>query len=285
MRAQKLFGYIILHEIPKKEVQIDLAKFEIKGGFRGFAEVLPGNHFINIKINKEKKVGFWCFVKPNDVVIRIYDNQSEIFVECDPKEEETIKEMALSGIMNQNLIPVNLRSQELAIQWKKLTNHMFIDAFPYKFHFENPMNPPTNVTPDEMSHWFMNEFKSRFELAFYDSHAGEIESFLEEFQFAFVKYLVEQKDQIALSRWFHLLTALKGAGENSITKEPELFAEFSDIIIEQFNNFSDQFLLSQTKLIEGFDNLLEDLKDSGIEILINKSKSLEKYLKSRGIKL
>ena len=38
----KMFGYIILRDIPKYNAQLDLSIYEIKGGFRGFAEIPPG---------------------------------------------------------------------------------------------------------------------------------------------------------------------------------------------------------------------------------------------------
>ncbi|MHA1684395.1 MAG: hypothetical protein ACTSUE_25890, partial [Promethearchaeota archaeon] len=43
-----VFGYIILRDIPKKEVQLDLALYKIQGGFRGFALVPPGLHFVKV---------------------------------------------------------------------------------------------------------------------------------------------------------------------------------------------------------------------------------------------
>ena len=67
-----MFGYIILRDIPKKLVQLDLIYFPIKGGFRGFAEVSPGPHYVSIEVNEEMHEGFWCWVNTGEAIIKVY---------------------------------------------------------------------------------------------------------------------------------------------------------------------------------------------------------------------
>ncbi|MGC9778693.1 MAG: hypothetical protein HZR80_05575 [Candidatus Heimdallarchaeota archaeon] len=53
-----MFGYIILRDIPKEEAQLDFSIFEIKGGFRGYAEVEPGIHYVSVKDGDNMSEGF-----------------------------------------------------------------------------------------------------------------------------------------------------------------------------------------------------------------------------------
>ena len=84
-----MFGYIILRDIPKKLVQLDLLDFPIRGGFRGFAEVNPGPHYVSIKVNEEMHKGFWCWVKPGEVIVKMYDYEKDILYEINLNDSLT----------------------------------------------------------------------------------------------------------------------------------------------------------------------------------------------------
>ena len=58
---------IVLRDVPKDEIQIDLWPFKVSGGFRGFSEVLSGPHFLTVK-DKGQKVDEWFFIKTKSLV-------------------------------------------------------------------------------------------------------------------------------------------------------------------------------------------------------------------------
>ncbi len=84
-----MFGYIILRDIPKQVVQLDLLYFPIKGGFRGFCEVNSGPHYVSIEVDDEMHEGFWCWVKPGEAIIKVYDPENNIFK--NDEENATLK--------------------------------------------------------------------------------------------------------------------------------------------------------------------------------------------------
>ena len=96
-----MFGYIILRDIPKRAVQLNLSIFEIQGGYRGFAEILPGLHYVSVEMDGEMLDGFWCYVEPSAVVVKVFDYDSLTFQDPDPKSIKQYTQMARSGAMNR----------------------------------------------------------------------------------------------------------------------------------------------------------------------------------------
>ncbi|MHA1212653.1 MAG: AAR2 pre-mRNA splicing protein, partial [Candidatus Heimdallarchaeota archaeon] len=229
-----MFGYILLRDIPKKEAQLDLSIFAIQGGFRGFTDVEPGIHFVTVKDGEEMHEGFWCFVRPNGVVVKILDYETNKFMDCKPEDEQRYQMMATSGAMNHALISVKQKDFARAKFWKELTDYIQEEQFTLELNLEEPMQPPANLTSDDLEQWYLTTFKSRFQQAFYDTHKGNANSFLQEFQLAYAKYLVN-KDTNAYNRWRHLLQAIYNAGEDSINKAVDLFSRILTIIQKQFN--------------------------------------------------
>ncbi|MHA1121682.1 MAG: AAR2 pre-mRNA splicing protein [Candidatus Heimdallarchaeota archaeon] len=279
-----MYGYIILRDIPKEEAQLDVAIYEIKGGFRGFAEVKPGIHYVTVKDDGRMVDGFWCEVKSNDAVIKRYDYQSKSFVDCESEEELRFKDMAVRGAMNHVLIPVMKRSQSLVQFWLDLTSFLKYENFPFSLDEEEPMTPPTDLSPKKLEEWYLTTFKSRFELAFQDTHDRDMYSFFEELQFAFISYVLF-KDEQAYNRYFHLIQAVYNAGERSVTNAPGFFSGFLDIIRKQFNTVKVEDFTPDSKLFANLSNLLEDMEDSGIEPLTEKARNFKEYLDERGIQI
>jgi hypothetical protein len=280
---KKMFGYIILRDIPKEEAQLDLSIYEIKGGFRGFANVEPGLHYVSVKVDERMHEGFWCFLKPSGVVVKIYDYEKTQFIDDSPENTKHYSELALSGAMNKALIPVMLRNMEMSLKWKELTSYIDEKNYPISLNSETPMIPPGNLSPEELSDWFITKQKSRFEQAYYDTHGGNKESFLAELQFAFVCSLVRKEDEEALERWLHLLQSIYNAGERSIDEASKLFLPLIDVLIPQFKLLPDDFFESKSQVVFNVEHLIEDMIDTDIDELAKKAKELSVYLKTRGI--
>ncbi len=278
-----MFGYIILRDIPKQLVQLDLLNFPIKGGFRGFSEVTLGPHYVSIEVNDEMHEGFWCWVHPGEAIIKVYNYESDTFKDDEPENEAHFKKLATSRAMNHVLIPYSLNNVKSVSLWKKLTKNIRLDNFPPPLHQEVPMLLPLDINPDEISDWYTDKFKSRFEQAFNDTHKKDAQAFLEEFEYAFLKYIVCQRDEKALDRWMNLIQAIYNAGERSVEAAPELFINFVDVVKHQFDLLNIEVLQSNTKLITGVERIIEDMRDVGTERLKKYSRTFEIYLRKRGL--
>ncbi|MHA1384409.1 MAG: AAR2 pre-mRNA splicing protein [Candidatus Helarchaeota archaeon] len=278
-----MFGYIILRDIPKRAAQLDFSIFEISGGFRGFAEVQPGVHYVSVEADEKMIEGFWCYIQPSGVVVKVYDYKKKQFVDDTPENTKQYSNMALSGSMNQKLIPVMQRNMEMALLWSDMVSYIKKNNFPLKLYSETPITPPDNLSPEEMQDWFLNKQKSRFEQAFFDTHGGNQEKFLAEFQYAYVRSVVRKTDNEAMNRWLHLLQSIYNAGERIINDIPELFPPLVDIIIKQLKLLPDDFFKLDSKVVYGANYFIEDMIDTRIKKIVEKAKEFEKYLESRGI--
>ncbi len=275
-----MYGYIILRDIPKKAAQLDLSIYDIQGGFRGFALVPPGLHYISVEVNGKMNEGFWCYLKPSSAVVKMYDYKSKKFIDPDPESEEQYRMMALSGAMNKALIPVMQRNSEMAMMWQKLVSFIKEEFFPLKLNKETPMTPPIELTPVELSEWFLTNHKSRYEQAFNETHKGTPESLLAEFQYSFVLFTLQKPDDQGFNRWIHLLQAFYNAGEKSIDSTPEVFTHLSKILIEQLKCIPNDWFDSSNKIFSGIYNMIEDMIDTENNDLIETARLLENSLKS-----
>jgi len=280
-----MFGYIILRDIPKSNAQLDLSIFEIKGGFRGFAEVPPGLHYVSVEHGDKMVEGFWCYIKPDGVVIKIYDYSNELFNDDEPENVERYTQMALSGAMNRALIPVMQRNPKMETEWLKLTLHISEEDFPLKLNKEVPMEPPVDLSPEEMSSYFVKEHKSRFEQAFQDTHKSNQDRFLAELELAYVRFIIKNSDEEAFNRWAYLLQAIYHAGERCIEPEPELFISIVEVLMRQFKFVPKDFLTSDSKVVFNISHLIEDMADTGVKSLVEKSKEFATYLESKGVSI
>ena len=278
-------GYIILRDIPKELVQLDMMQFEIQGGFRGFSHVEPGFHFVSIKKDDEIHEGFWCFVEADKAVIKQFNYSTNNFENCSIDEEEHYSQLATSGAMGRVLIPIMPWNFKAVAKWNILTNYLKKERAPFSLNFEEPMLLPEKLSPDEAQDWFTNDFKSRFEQAFELTHTSEIDSFLAEFQYAFVRYIVRQNDTIAFERWIHILQACYNAGERVINSQPKLFDELVTILTFQFDLLDQSFFTKNSKLLSGTQNFVEDMIDTENKTLIEQAERFTNYFRNRGINL
>jgi hypothetical protein len=280
MKMIMMAGYIILRDVPKETAQLDLQEYEIAGGFRGFAMVPPGVHFVNVKRDAIMQHGSWCSVENDGVVIRVFDDDRGVFIEDTLENVATYTELARSGAMNRALIPVRANHQAAASTWERLTAHVNLVPFPPAMHDEQPMTPPANVDATRLGDWFESRFKSRFEQAFLGTHGAKVDSFLAEFEFAFLRMLLEQ-DDVATKRWQHLLLAAFNAGEHVMHDSPAVFPPLVDTIMAQVELLPGDFFKPGGLMKQGA-YMAEDLVDTGVALLVSKGKVFGSLLSTRG---
>ena len=276
-----MYGYIILRDIPKKAVQLDLSIFEIQGGFRGFALVPPGLHYISVEVAGKMIDGFWCYLKPSSAIVKIFDYEKEIFVDPDEESKEQYQMMALSGAMNRALIPVMQKDGEMAMVWQGLVSSIKEENFPVILNRETPIMPPLDLSSEELSDWYLTKHKSRFEHALYDTHEGNINSLLAEFQYAYASLIVKGKSDVAFERWSYLLQSFYNAGERSIESESDFFIQLASILIKQLKWAPEEWFESGNNIFYGINNMIEDMIDTGEKLLGESAKMLQAYLKQK----
>src|SRR5687767_6339014 len=114
-----MFGALVLRDIPKEEVRIDLARMAIRGGFRGFSQVpLAAWHYVSVKVDATHQ-GFWFWLNPGEALVRVFDHAAG-FQEDEPESAATFAQMALSGTMGAALWSY---PHELFGPWYGLVQH------------------------------------------------------------------------------------------------------------------------------------------------------------------
>jgi hypothetical protein len=253
-----------LRDIPKEEVRIDLYRKPIEGGFRGFRMVPPGLHYVSVKV-RQHHVGFWCWIKPYQTVVRVLDLDNG-FEEDTPDATAHYAELAVSGAMDGALFPY---AHQKFGPWFGLILHINMEDFPPTIHDNEARQSGT----------------TRFDAALKETHGDNTDSFLAEFQFAFVRWLVsldtEVEDETAFARWRHLLLSTYHAGDYRIAELGELFPRLVDTLFRQFALLPDEWFAPDSFLMRDAGYLAEDMMDSGVREITEKGQAFADYLKQR----
>lgn len=115
---------IILRDMPKQKVQIDLWPFDIHGGFRGFQQVPKGLHYV-ATLHEQSYPSFWGFVQ-DETLVKVFDAETGSYHDADAETKATLQQMADSGAVNHRLIAF----PQLAVpQWYRLTNYITPENF------------------------------------------------------------------------------------------------------------------------------------------------------------
>ncbi len=271
------FCYIILRDVPKEKAQIDADIYEIEGSFRGFKNVIPGFHSVGVQVDQIYK-GFWCYLQPNEVLVKVFNPTCQQFEDDEPETTVHYQKLAIAGAMDQVLIPYNHDSGEI---WEKLTNHINSRVFPLIIHEEKSNPAAVNISFEKPSDLLLEQQQSRFEQALFNTHGGDTEAFLIEFQFAFARWYSNIEDLEALNRWRYLLQAIYNAGESGITKAPELFSGLIDTLLVQLDCLPDDMFVPNSFVTSQARYLAEDMIDSDIENLVEKGQEFKDYLEER----
>ncbi len=258
-----MFGAIVLRDIPKEEARIDWIRVQIQGGFRGFAMAPAGLHYVSVK-HTEHHVGFWCWLKPQQVVVKIFNDEG-FFEDADAETQEQYTHLALNGAMGAALI--NYPHEKFGA-WFGSVMHISEDDFPPTVHEPEPGEG------------------SRFDRAFLSTHGGNSAAFLAEFQYAFVHWLTSSdagnEDKAAYARWQHLVLSAYNAGESRITEFSGLFSALVDALLRQFEVLGDEWFAPDSFLVCSQASwMAEDMQDSGVADLVEKGQKFVDYLERR----
>lgn len=272
------FCYIILRDVPKEKAQIDADIYEIEGGFRGFKKVIPGFHYVGVQVEQIYQ-GFWCCLQPNQVLVKVFNHTLHQFEDDEPETTIHYQKLALAGAMDRVLIAYKHDSWKI---WEKLTNHIDCGIFHPILHQEKSNYAAVNISSEQPNDLLLKQ-QSRFEQALFNTHSGDPEAFLSEFQFAFVRWYTNIEDLEALNRWRYLLQAIYNAGESGIAKAPELFSSLIDTLLVQLDCLPEDMFIPNSFVTSQARYLAEDMIDSDIEGIVEKGREFEAYLEKRGV--
>ncbi|MBN2002595.1 MAG: AAR2 pre-mRNA splicing protein [Anaerolineae bacterium] len=257
-----MFGAIVLRDVPKEEARIDWIRYQVQGGFRGFGMVPAGLHYVSVK-HTEGHVGFWCWLKPQQVIVKIFD-EAGFFEDADAETQEQYADLALSGAIGAALISYPLAN---FAEWFGSVMHIAEDDFPPVIHTQDPGEG------------------SRFDRAFLVTHGGNSATFLAEFQYAFAHWVISgdtaSEDVAAFERWKHLVLSAYNAGER-ITQFSGVFSALVDVLLRQFAVLGDEWFAPDSFLVSDQASwMAEDMQDSGVADLPEKGQKFLAYLERR----
>ena len=260
-----MFGAIVLRDIPKQEVRIDVVTYPIEGGFRGFGMVPPAAwHYVSVKA-RTHHVGFWCYLQPKQAIVKIFDYETQQFEDADPDTQAQYADMALSGAMGPAL---KAYPETNFGAWYGLVRHIPRENFPPQLHVEDSGSG------------------SRFHKALHGTHGGDKAAFLAEFQYAFVSWYVSlpsaAPDEAAFERWRALVLAAYNAGEDAIRESGELFSELIECMLRQFAVMGDKWFAADSFIVSSQANyMVEDMMDCGVPEIAEKGAAFRAYIQKR----
>ena len=175
-----MFGAIVLKDIPKEEVKIDIFKYQISGGFRGFFLIPFGLHHVSVKFQNQFK-GFWFYIKPYTAFVKQFNYETKVFEDVDQETFTTFRHLALSGQMGASLINYPIAEW---VKWNDLVSKIREEDF---LSFQNESIEIYTKEYDENIENLKNDNSKRF---------------FANFQFWFVSWFVKD---IELKKKIHLI--------------------------------------------------------------------------------
>ena len=263
-------AYIILRNIPKYQVRIDFISTPLPDDFLGFQEVPKGLHYINVK-TKNNYLGFWCYVKSDQVVVKTLMPKTQKFEDSDPVSTSRYQELLSVGLLKDCMIPYDHKKWG---SWGLLTCDIDERYFPVTLHTSQPSLSPSQ--PSQLD----------WEKEVFETHKGNSYSFMSEFQFAFICWYVSNLDSpttdvAAFNRWSYLVEATCNADIASLAKARELVNIIADDLISQFDSLDDSLLPANDPLVNAARLLQEKMLNGEIPYLLSQGRKLKKYLEQR----
>ena len=265
-----MYASIILENIPTYQARIDLISTPIHDDFVGFREVPCGLHYVNVK-TQNNYPGFWCYVKSDQVVVKMLRARTKEFEDSDPVGTAQHQKLLSYGLLEDDMIPYDHKKWG---SWLLLTCHIDSRYFPVTLHTSQPSLSPSQ--PSQLD----------WEKEVFETHKGNPYSFMTEFQFAFIRWYVSDldcpaTDAEAFNRWSYLVEATCNADIASLDKAPELVNIIADDLISQFNSLDDSLLPANDPLVNAARLLQEKMLNGEIPYLLSQGKKLKNYLEQR----
>ena len=243
-------AWIVLREVPKERVQLDVTSFPVAGGFRGFQQVLHGYHHLRVldaQHGREHVCEVWL-AAPGAAEVLQFSSRLGLRPDTAP-EAPSLATLAASGAMNAALIDVLAAAPARALAWQRATS-----AIDQSIDTLSLGSQLRDADADGGS-----AGASRLE-AFLDAHGGDQRRALREVQAAFAR-LVLREDPGAALRLTQLCQAHFHAGERRIRELPEYMSDFAETLAAM--RTLQPSLRELPGAADGLSYLIEDLRDVG----------------------
>jgi len=265
-----MYASVIVVNVPKYQARIDFLSTPLHDTFVGFREVPYGLHYVNVK-TQNNYPGFWCYVKSDQVVVKMLRARTQEFEDCDPQHTSNLQNLVQLGALEDDMIPYDHKKWG---SWGLLTCHIHRKYFPVTLHISQQSLSPSQ--PSQLD----------WEKEVFETHKGSSLSFMSEFQFAFIRWYVSDldcpaTDVEAFNRWSYLVEATCNADIASLAKDPDLVNIIADDLISQFNSLDDSLLPANDPLVETARRLQEKMLSGEIPLLGRDGQKLKTYLDER----
>lgn len=236
---------IILRDIPKHRVQLDRVVYPVGSGFRGFQNVLPGFHIVQVFSSDSSRTLRAELVLANSSSIVVLIAEDEHLIIDHSSDGEEMASMAASGVMNRSLVDALAgQSKEVAL-WHAITSEL-----------ESPLSD----LPPSLAGYAQSQGLSRFE-RFWLEHTADSHSAMRTLQAAFIQAIFYQ-DGDATSRLRELLQAHYNAGERGVRLAADYFPLFAEWL-SAVASWVPELFRPGSAAQEGIRYLVEDLRDVG----------------------
>lgn len=236
---------VVLLDLPKDVLTVDLAKVRLRGGFRGLTGVPPGVHRLAVRARRGEEAAAWLCLEPGEVRVLAFDE--ERLAAAEAERTQRYAELAESGALEPSLQPFPHHTP-----WARLTRPLAAVRFPPRLHRDPERG---------------GEAASRLERALEETHGGDAASFLAELAFAFLRGVLDE-DRAAFARWQQLVQAIYHCGERLPAERPALFVDVVDLLIAQQTQLPREVFREGGPVVEFSRYLSEDLRDTGLPALV-----------------
>jgi len=168
---------------------------------------------------------------------------------------------------------------ELRPLWHSLTDRIHSLGFPAELQQEQVEELPADLSGERLAEYLLRQ-PSRIERALERSHQGSWEDLLGEFQFAFVRFYLDDAAG-AFRRWRHLLLSFYGAGAEAVARHPYLFETAVRTIRAQLERVPDDWFRPEGFVHALADDFIEDLRRTGLPPLSAAGHEFREYLAGR----
>jgi hypothetical protein len=227
-------AWLILRDIPKHEAQLDLVRFPVEGGFRGFQNVLPGYHFVRVTGDDGKPLSMELVVAGHGEARVLRPGDGVLVEDSGPGAGDLA---ATAPRMASALIDPLAKHGETALAWQIAAHAL-----------DRPASEVTLGTGSGLD-------------AFLARHGGRPGDALRELAAAFARMAFLQ-EVAAGDRLAEILGAHYRAGERRVREHAAYFKRAAPTVSALFR--AAPSLKRAPKLIADSDMLVEDLRDAGL---------------------
>lgn len=236
---------IVLREIPRHRVQLDRVVYPVSGGFRGFQNVLPGFHIVQVFGSDHATPLQAEVVLENSSSIAVLKAADSHLIVDHSMDGEEAAALAGSGLLHRALVDAMAGQASEVALWQTITSEL---------------DSPISELPPSLAGYAQSQGLSRFE-RFWLEHAADCHSSLRSLQAAFIQAIFYQ-DGEATSRLRELLQGHYQAGRRGVLLAADYFPLFAEWLAAVATWVPELFRRSSAAQ-EGIKYLVEDLRDVG----------------------